>query len=121
MEQDILKNSAGDTDEALKAIKTVRDRVLSKFDATDPGIVASGYDVDNMPVKGVNDIKRQVGAEINKFSAPDMLNSSQKMEQEAYRQVYFKLRDLVDTAEPDTKELNGQISADIDLQDLLQK
>jgi type I restriction enzyme, R subunit len=72
-------------------------------------------------VKGLNDLKRLVGDEIKKFAPPDMLNSTQKAVQEAYRQSYFKLRDLVSEAEPASKELNAKISQGINLQSLLEK
>jgi hypothetical protein len=103
------QSGVGDTDEAVKAINSVRGRVVSKLQ---DGVT---------PIKDVNDVKRLIGDEVKKFSVPDMLNSSQKQEQEAYRQAYFKLRDLVSTAEPATKELNDKISDDIELQHLLEK
>jgi hypothetical protein len=99
----------GDSSEAQKAINSVRDRILPKIGDGD------------LSVQEVNDLKRKVGDEIKKFQSPDMLNTAGKNEQEAYRQAYFKLRDLVSDAEPATKELNSRISRAITLQELLAK
>lgn len=109
---DLIQNArkgVGDSAEAEKAINAVRDRILPKIGDGD------------LSVQEANNLKRLVGDEIKKFQPPDMLNSAAKNEQEAYRQAYFKLRDLVSEAEPQTKELNSKISKAIDLQDLLEK
>jgi hypothetical protein len=99
----------GDSADAEKAINAVRDRILPKIGDGD------------LSVQDANQLKRLVGDEIKKFQPPEMLNTAGKNEQEAYRQGYFKLRDLVSEAEPQTKELNQRISKAIDLQDLLEK
>jgi hypothetical protein len=109
---DLIQNAragVGDSSEAEKAINTVRDRVLPKIGDGD------------LSVQETNNLKRLVGDEIKKFQPPDMLNTAGKNEQEAYRQAYFKLRDLVSEAEPATKDLNNKISNGIRLQDLLER
>lgn len=104
-----VKSGVGDSAEAEKAINAVRDRVVPK--ATD----------EPMDVTDVNDLKRAVGDQIKQFQPPEMLSSAAKVEQEAYRQAYFKLRDLVSDAVPESRDLNMRISRAFDLQDLLEK
>lgn len=93
----------------LESIQAVKDRVLPKLNN------------DSMSPLEVNNMKRLVGEQVKKFAAPDMLNSSSKAEQEAYRQAYFSLRDLVSEAVPESKQLNTNISKAFNLQDLLEK
>jgi len=109
---DLIQNArkgVGDSSEAEKAINAVRDRILPKIGDGD------------LSVQEANNLKRTVGDEIKKFQPPEMLNSFAKNEQEAYRQAYFKLRDLVSKAEPLTTEINSRISKAIDLQTLLER
>jgi hypothetical protein len=104
------KNGVGTNKDAMvKSINEVRQEVIGKLSNDPTG------------VKDLNDVKRLIGDEVKKFAPPEMLNSSQKAEQEAYRQSYFKLRDMVSQAEPDTAKLNQQISRNIDLQGQLER
>lgn len=109
LHQMLTRATAGDEPERNRAIITVGRRVLAKL--------GNGP----MSAESVNDVKRLVGDEIKNFQPPEMLNSAGKAEQEAYRQAYFTLRDLVSDAEPLSKELNQKISRAFELQDLLEK
>ena len=95
--------------EIASSINDVRDEVLSKL-SNDP-----------MSAKDLNNVKRLIGDQVKKFAPPDMLYSTQKAEQEAYRQAYFKLRDLVSDLVPESKDLNLKISRGLQVQDLLEK
>jgi hypothetical protein len=106
---DKAKAGVGDAKEAQTAIDAVRERVLGKL--TD----------DPTDVTAINDLKRAVGDQIKSFQPPEMMNSAAKTEAEAYRQAYFKLRDLVSDAVPESRDLNMRISRAFDLQDLLEK
>ena len=110
------KAGVGDSEEAQKAINVVRQRVISKLDDQFPQDFSQP-----IGAKELNDLKRSVGDEIRKFAPPENLTSAQKWEQEAYRQAYFRLRDMVSDAVPESKELNQRISKGIQLQDLLEK
>ena len=111
MVQDTGKSVAtqADKDAMVNAINEVRHSVVDRLQNQPTGVQA------------LNDVKRLIGDQTKKFAPPDMLNTAQKAEQEAYRQSYFKLRDLVSQAEPQSATLNEQISRNIDLQALLEK
>jgi len=110
------KAGVGDSEEAQRAVNTVRSRVVSKLGDQFPQDFSQP-----IAAKDLNQVKHLVGDEIKKFAPPENLTSAQKWEQEAYRQVYFRLRDMVSEAVPASKELNGKISKGIQLQDLLEK
>ena len=103
------KAGVSDIDTAVKSINEVRQRVVAKL--------ANG----DTPAQAVNDVKRLVGDEVKKFAPPDLLNSAQKWEQEAYQQAYHSLKDIVSAAEPAVKDLNAKIARGIHVQDILEK
>jgi hypothetical protein len=95
--------------ESIDAINKVRQEVLSKL-SDKP-----------MTAQAINDVKRLVGDEIPKFASPEHLTTAQADAKEAYRQAYFKLRDIVDQLSPETKELNAKISSGINARDVLRQ
>jgi ElaB/YqjD/DUF883 family membrane-anchored ribosome-binding protein len=103
------KSGVGDVKETTDAVNAVRNRILPR--------VAD----DATPATVINSLKRVVGEQIKNFQPPEMLNSAGKAEQEAYRQAYFGLRDMVSEAVPESKDLNLKISRAFELQDLLDK
>lgn len=106
--EDVQKSVGINKDAQIAAINEVKNSILPRLQ-------------DEMTPQEVNQAKRLVGDEIKKFAMPEMLDTPQKAAQEAYRQTYFKLRDIVSEAVPKSAELNQQISRDINLQDLLEK
>jgi hypothetical protein len=102
-----------DKEAAVQAINDAREAVIDKL-----GGMGSREPVS---AKQLNDVKRLVGDEVKKFSQPDNLTSNEKVQQEAYRQAYFKLRDMVSDLVPESKELNQNISKGFKAQDLLER
>lgn len=110
---DLIGNVHGgvgtEKDAAVAAINDVRKEVMGKV-SNDP-----------MTAEQVNNVKRLVGDQIKKFAPPENLSSVDAQKKEAYRQAYFKLRDIVSDLAPESKAINMKISRSITAQDLLEK